>query len=89
MDPFFKLCCSANVNRSDCECPTVAPLLDTPSDGNGNARKRKVDERKAQIYVHVEQPMHVNGEKIDEVGCFCYTGGQFIMKYLATMTFFL
>nr|ACJ65067.1 Lgc-53 [Haemonchus contortus] len=42
------------------------PLLVAP-EGNGNTQRKRSEEKTRQMYVHVEHPIHVNGERIDEI----------------------
>uniref|UniRef100_A0A8R1DLC9 Neur_chan_memb domain-containing protein n=1 Tax=Caenorhabditis japonica TaxID=281687 RepID=A0A8R1DLC9_CAEJA len=37
------------------------------NDGNGNVRRRKSEEKRQKLLIHMESPMYVNGERIDEI----------------------
>ncbi|PIO68150.1 Neurotransmitter-gated ion-channel ligand binding domain protein [Teladorsagia circumcincta] len=45
---------------------TGVPLLVAP-EGNGNTQRKRSEEKSRRMYVHVEHPVYVNGERIDEV----------------------
>ncbi|KAK6061679.1 Neurotransmitter-gated ion-channel transmembrane region, partial [Cooperia oncophora] len=45
---------------------TGVPLLVAP-EGNGNTQRKRSEEKSRRMYVHVEHPVHVNGERIDEI----------------------
>ncbi|CAB3400819.1 unnamed protein product [Caenorhabditis bovis] len=37
------------------------------NDGNGNLRRQRSEEKRQKLLMQMEHPMHVNGEKIDEI----------------------
>uniref|UniRef100_A0A1I7X9C1 Neur_chan_memb domain-containing protein n=1 Tax=Heterorhabditis bacteriophora TaxID=37862 RepID=A0A1I7X9C1_HETBA len=49
--------------------PAVATALLSGPEGNGNKRRKRSDDREKvnKMHIHVEQPVHVNGERIDEI----------------------
>ncbi|VDO90221.1 unnamed protein product [Heligmosomoides polygyrus] len=42
------------------------PLLVGP-EGNGNVQRKRPEEKARRMYIQVEDPLHVNGERIDEI----------------------
>ncbi|CAD6187285.1 unnamed protein product [Caenorhabditis auriculariae] len=47
--------------------PVNSNVSNANKDGNGNLRRKKSEEKRQKLLLQMENPLHVNGEKIDEI----------------------